>query len=172
LQQIKEKDKQLDGYKKRIIVLEKENRNLKIKQTSNQFNKRYSVRESQAIDPELEIALEQINQMESKKYSNNLILDMENKNKSSNILPNFEPNDILDALYHTDDLPAEVIDPVKEYEDNLINEICPNPDQMTYEQLLELEDKVGKVNKGFTLKDIEVKFILYKNIKENTNNKI
>ena len=35
-------------------------------------------------------------------------------------------------------------------EQQIINEICPNPDSMSYEQLLQLEEEVGNVNKGLT----------------------
>lgn len=35
-------------------------------------------------------------------------------------------------------------------EEQIMNEICPNPDQMSYEQLLQLEEDVGKVNKGLS----------------------
>ena len=41
-------------------------------------------------------------------------------------------------------------------EHNLINEECPNPDAMSYEQLLELQEKIGFVDKGFKKEDIEV----------------
>jgi len=51
----------------------------------------------------------------------------------------------------------ELIDPVREVEEMLINELCPNPDQMTYEQLLEFQEKIGHVDKGFTKKEIQVK---------------
>ncbi len=50
----------------------------------------------------------------------------------------------------------EEVDPLAEYENHIINEICPNPDNMTYEQLLDLGDKVGTVSKGFTRQEIEV----------------
>ena len=53
----------------------------------------------------------------------------------------------------------EFIDPVREVEDMLINELCPNPDEMTYEQLLEFQEKVGYVEKGFTKSEIDVKFL-------------
>ena len=36
-----------------------------------------------------------------------------------------------------------------------MDELCPNPDQMTYEQLLQLEDNVGNVNKGLTSEQID-----------------
>ena len=35
-------------------------------------------------------------------------------------------------------------------EQQIMNEICPNPDSMSYEQLLQLEEEVGNVNKGLT----------------------
>jgi len=55
------------------------------------------------------------------------------------------------------DFTQEYIDPVREVEDAIINEMCPNPDQMTYEQLLEFQDQVGYVEKGFTKNEIQVK---------------
>lgn len=50
----------------------------------------------------------------------------------------------------------ELIDPVREVEDMIINELYPNPDSMTYEQLLEFQDNLGYVDKGFTKNEIEV----------------
>lgn len=47
-------------------------------------------------------------------------------------------------------------------EQDLIDELCPDPDNMTYEQLLELQEKIGYVNKGLSEEDIKVK--LYINI--------
>ena len=41
-------------------------------------------------------------------------------------------------------------------ENNIINEICPNPDEMTYEQLLELQEKIGYVSKGLSEEDKKV----------------
>ena len=35
-------------------------------------------------------------------------------------------------------------------EQQIIDELCPNPDSMSYEQLLQLEENVGSVNKGLT----------------------
>ena len=35
-------------------------------------------------------------------------------------------------------------------EQQIIDEICPNPDKMSYEQLLELEEGLGNVNKGLS----------------------
>ena len=48
------------------------------------------------------------------------------------------------------------MDPVQEYEDFILNEICPNPDNMTYEQMMDLGEKVGNVENGLNKKEIEV----------------
>lgn len=42
------------------------------------------------------------------------------------------------------------VDPVKEVEEHIIEQLYPNPDNMTYEQLLALEEEVGSVSKGLT----------------------
>ncbi len=46
-------------------------------------------------------------------------------------------------------------------DDDIIDQLYPNPDNMTYEQLLELEEKMGYVNKGLTYDQINVKFIFF-----------
>jgi hypothetical protein len=45
-------------------------------------------------------------------------------------------------------------------EQQIMDEICPNPDKMSYEQLLQLEEEVGNVNKGMSkdkIKEIPLK---------------
>ena len=39
---------------------------------------------------------------------------------------------------------------LKAVEQQIIDELCPNPDKMSYEQLLELEEGLGNVNKGLS----------------------
>ena len=41
-------------------------------------------------------------------------------------------------------------------ENNIINQLYPNPDEMTYEQLLELQEKIGFVSKGISKEDKDV----------------
>jgi hypothetical protein len=41
-------------------------------------------------------------------------------------------------------------------EEKLIDDLYPNPDNMTYEELLELQNKMGYVNKGLTSEQINV----------------
>ncbi len=45
------------------------------------------------------------------------------------------------------------------YEEEVIDRIYPNPDNMTYEELLELQSKIGYVSKGLTEDQINVDFI-------------
>jgi hypothetical protein len=42
-------------------------------------------------------------------------------------------------------------------ENQFINQVCPNPDNMSYEQLLELQEKIGYVDKGFKKEEVEVR---------------
>lgn len=53
----------------------------------------------------------------------------------------------------TDNLMKEKLEEefaLRAVEQQIIDEICPNPDSMSYEQLLQLEEEVGKVNKGLS----------------------
>ena len=58
--------------------------------------------------------------------------------------------------------------PLDEYERQIIDQLCPNPDNMTYEQLLELGEQVGHVDKGFTSCEVEVNILIYNSILENS----
>ena len=44
----------------------------------------------------------------------------------------------------------------RRYEEEMMNQLYPDPDNMTYEQLLELQEKIGYVNKGLSSEEIEV----------------
>ena len=58
-------------------------------------------------------------------------------------------------------------------EQDIIEQLYPDPDKMTYEQLLELEEKVGSVSKGLNKAQIKKipRFIYNKNIHRNIDNK-
>jgi len=55
--------------------------------------------------------------------------------------------------------------------ENQINEICPNPDEMTYEQLIQLQENIGFVSKGLSETQINeipsVKFTKNNKLKNN-----
>ncbi len=68
-----------------------------------------------------------------------------------------------------EEIPQEIIDPVREYEEHILNELCPNPDQMTYEQLINLGDNIGTVSKGIDKKLIKKLPIIKFNAKDKSN---
>lgn len=71
-----------------------------------------------------------------------------NEEDFNNIFNNY--NDIL----LNDQMEEEIA--IKAVEQQIVDELCPNPDAMSYEQLLQLEDKVGHVNKGLTRGQIQL----------------
>ena len=64
-------------------------------------------------------------------------------------LDNFGNEDILFDENFEEDFAIKAVD------QQIMDELYPNPDAMSYEQLLQLEDNMGKVNKGLTKKQIE-----------------
>ena len=54
---------------------------------------------------------------------------------------------------------------VTDIEADIIDQLYPNPDNMTYEQLLALEEQVGSVSKGLSKNDINVRYyiLIYNN---------
>lgn len=49
---------------------------------------------------------------------------------------------------------------INENNDALIEQLYPNPDNMTYEQLLELQEKIGYVSKGLSEDEKKVFFYI------------
>ena len=49
---------------------------------------------------------------------------------------------------------------VTDIEADIIDQLYPNPDNMTYEQLLALEEQVGSVSKGLSKNDINVSYYI------------
>ena len=56
----------------------------------------------------------------------------------------------------------EVSDPLNEYEQRIINELYPDPDIMTNEDIIRLQEQIGEVSKGMTKHAIaKLKLIKY-----------
>ena len=96
------------------------------------------------------------------------------------INPNFNPGDYED--YYQDNNINNLINPPinnnfdndeSKVEQDIIDQLYPDPDKMTYEQLLELEENVGNVSKGLTKKQIKKipKVIYNRNKFKNDDNK-
>ena len=96
------------------------------------------------------------------------------------INPNFNPGDYED--YYEDKNINNPNNNIRiNYNDNddskveqdIIEQLYPDPDKMTYEQLLELEEKVGNVSKGLNKAQIKKipRFVYQKNKYNNLDNK-
>lgn len=138
------KNKELFDLKEKVLFLEKENLNLKNKLKTAEgviIEKNKLINELERKIKENKLNSSNINTKTQVNSSNNLYNPLYFHSEYEN--PH-EEEAIIQSLieYH------QINDPIKEYEDQLIREICPDPDHMTYDQILELEDKIGVVSRG------------------------
>ena len=84
-------------------------------------------------------------------FFNDQIFNSGNRNRISN-----ERNRTFNHNYHNYNSVPQHTD----IEEDIIDQLCPNPDNMTYEQLLALEEQVGSVSKGLSKSDINVSHTL------------
>ena len=164
---IGKKSKEIN-YDELIKTMEKRNNylNEQIKRRENniaKYQKKYQ--DQQNIIKSLELILsEQKEQKNSKNNSN------KDKDKNKNINDIDYVNDILAndieslELDNMDNLGDEDIlydenfqedFAIKAVDQQIIDDLYPNPDAMSYEQLLQLEDNMGSVNKGLTKNQFE-----------------
>ena len=138
------KKKKID-YDKLIDELQDKNISLKrgILKTDELINKYKKKCESQEqILRDLEVIFNEMNNNHENVINLN---DYESINSLNN---NFNDEFLFDEGFQEDFA-------IKEVEQKIIDDICPNPDAMTYEQLLQLEDKLGNVNKGLSSNQID-----------------
>ena len=108
----------------------------------------------------LELILQNLKSNETNSELNNINnYDLLNDdiNFNDNFKEDFNDNykdDYKDSFSNDNDYNEEEL-AIKAVEQQIMDELCPNPDAMTYEQLLQLEDNVGKVNKGLTNEQID-----------------
>jgi len=162
---VKEKDNLLKDKDKRIIELD-----YKLKQITHQKvgRKKQTVDENE----ELAFALERIHNMENKP-NNNTPLGVSQNNHFALFeeftSSNSRPQMMLQNLANRMMMLNEMMIPVN-IEQNVMNQVCPNPDTMSYEQLLELQEKIGFVDKGLKKEDVEkVPTIKYSKYKSSTD---
>ena len=95
------------------------------------------------------------------------------------INPNFNPGDYED-YYEDKNINNQINNHFNsnnndesKIEQDIIEQLYPDPDKMSYEQLLELEEKVGNVSKGLNKAQIKKipKFIYHKNANKNIDSK-
>jgi hypothetical protein len=70
------------------------------------------------------------------------------------------PYDLMGFISNLREMMAQQPAVEDEEEEKLINELYPNPDTMTYEELLELENRMGFVTKGLTQEQINVNIFM------------
>ena len=166
---IRKQNKPID-YDELIKNLEAKNKYLtdQIQRRENNIIKcKKKYEDQQNIIKNLELILsEQIEQKNKKNSSNNSKNEINvNNNKylndidfineilaseiESQSLENFEDNDLL----YDDDFQEQIA--INQVDQQIMDELYPNPDSMSYEQLLQLEDNMGNVNKGLSKKQIE-----------------
>ena len=87
-----------------------------------------------------------------------ILNDMKNNEKYINLndVESFKEkkNDFIDDDIQLNEALQEEL-AIQAVNQQIIDELCPNPDAMTYEQLLQLEDNVGNVSKGISVQQFE-----------------
>lgn len=146
----KEKEKKENTIKKKNIdynkiLIKMINQNSLLKQelkkkkdAIDKYKKRYEKQEIMIED--LEAILNEL--------SDNKPFNEQNYEKINTLNNNLEDNILYDEGLQ-EELALQAV------EQQIIDELCPNPDSMTYEQLLQLEDNVGSVSKGLSSNQID-----------------
>lgn len=129
--ELNRKDKMIEDYQKRISNL-----NQKIQQLTSQLNRQRNNHTNST------------NQRRFDAFSDPFF-----SNPSSIFNDMFFQNNIPNQGYNDIYQPQET-----NLEDEIINQLYPNPDNMTYEELLALEEQVGNVSKGLSKKEISVRY--------------
>jgi hypothetical protein len=90
------------------------------------------------------------------KSNENLHIDLRGIESTNNTKDNINLNnnyEEVEQIIFDDGYKEELA--IKAVEQQIIDDLCPNPDAMTYEQLLDLEDNVGKVNRGLNIEQFD-----------------
>jgi hypothetical protein len=181
-QELKLKNKLLDEYKKKITQLEKTIQTLRNKTNYNNNNNQNNMRNISQGRPIFEHNFQNIfqpfrdlanfgfendfndftdnffsnpndfysnkNLRSGRSRSNYNHINNNNNNNRKRI--GFDARDYEDYYENNN-----FINDNDDFERDIIDQLYPNPDRMTYEQLLELEDKVGNVSKGLSKAQIK-----------------
>lgn len=147
---------------KNIILMDLQGNNYLLKKKLNKTDRmidhyKKKCENQEQIIKNLELIL---NEMKTNEKSNKDLFSNDSINNISNYI-----ND--DSLY---DLKLEDDFGINAVEQQIMDEICPNPDAMSYEQLLQLEDNMGNVNKGLSAQQIaKIPIIKFRKYKSNGN---
>ena len=160
-EKINQQKKLLEEKKNKIKNINENNNKLKqsIKEKENNINNiKKKINDFKKLNEELTIKINDIN--EKNNNNNNNEIDNNSLDNSNYLDINFEnPREREEAINYLLSMMA-----------NLPQQPYPNVDNMTYEELLELEDKIGKVSNGLNEEEIrklkQEKFIKYKYLED------
>ena len=129
--EINRKDKMIEDYQKRISNL-----NQKIQQLTSQLNRQRNNHTNSTNQRRFDVFSDPF-------FSN--------------------PSSIFNDMFFQSNIPNQGYNDIYQpqetnLEDEIINQLYPNPDNMTYEELLALEEQVGNVSKGLSKKEISVRY--------------
>ena len=145
--------------KNEINSINMNSNNNKIKRNNNNYKndnkiKRNDINQLKKLKEENEI-LKKENEAQDQRLKELHNLFIHNYNKIKSLRKAYER--LKRYLHHSlNDDNNEIKEKMEEefalrmVEQQIIDEICPNPDKMSYEQLLQLEEEVGTVNKGMS----------------------
>ena len=186
----KEPKSKQDKKKKEIDIdeliekLENSNNLLKtqIKRKENYIEKyKKKFTDQQNIIKNLELILSELEDQKKNKNKSKSSSNYQNKNNNqindidyiNDILANdFEEqemnNSFEDDILYDDKFQEQMA--INAVDQQIIDELYPNPDSMSYEQLLQLEDNMGNVNKGLSKKQFDkLPFVKYDKNKYSEN---
>ena len=129
--ELNRKDKMIEDYQKRISNL-----NQKIQQPTSQLNRQRNNHTNSTNQRRFDVFSDPF-------FSN--------------------PSSIFNDMFFQSNIPNQGYNDIYQpqetnLEDEIINQLYPNPDNMTYEELLALEEQVGNVSKGLSKKEISVRY--------------
>ena len=153
------KKKKVINYDELIKKMEETNRVIKeqIQRRENniyQYQKKYEDQEN--IIKNLELILSELKDENKKNFTSK-----ENEEKNIDLINSILASEIDNQEIYNDDNDILYDEKFQEQlainavDQQIIDELYPNPDAMSYEQLLQLEDNMGKVNKGLNSKQID-----------------
>ena len=149
-------------YDKKLQEVQNENLLLKraVKKKEeiiNKYQKRFESQEDMLKD--LEFIYNEMKKDKAPNFNindydlNDLMNNDKNNVKDNEFFDKYNNDEFNDDILNNEDLQEEMA--IKAVDQQILDELCPNPDVMSYEQLLQLEENVGNVSKGLTSQQID-----------------
>jgi hypothetical protein len=159
----------IEGNKKKIISERENNGKLNYNEILDEMKEKNALLKEEISNKEKEIMKYKERYQEQKqlikelqsifndmKSNENLHIDLRGIESNNNTKDNINLNnnyEEVEQIIFDEGYQEELA--IKAVEQQIIDDLCPNPDAMTYEQLLDLEDNVGKVNRGLNIEQFD-----------------